>query len=172
MVANEYGKALFELAQKNENIEVVEDNFNTLIEGIKVNPDYLKVLTYPRVSINDKKNSIKSVCKDFDTTFINFLYVLIDNNRIDQIFEIYSSFQNYILSNKNVLNVEVISAEELSDKQKKELIVQLTNYYNGKKIEISNIIDKSLIGGVKVIANGEALDLSLQNKLNQLKATI
>lgn len=172
MVASEYGKALFELALEKNKSEIIEDNFNTFIAGLRNNPDYIKVLTYPRISNNQKKDSIKQIGSSFDIIFKNFLYVIIDNQRMSDIYTIYEEYTNCLLENRNILNVSIISPEKLSSKQENELIAQLTKFYQGKKIEVSNIIDSSLIGGIKVIANGEALDLSLQHKLEQLKATI
>lgn len=172
MISNEYAKALFELANDYNQVEIIADNFKSFIEILKENQDYIKVLTYPTISSDEKKKCVVDALAGFNDIFIDFLKVLIDNNRFNQIFEIYESFTKNYLSYKNIVNVKVISCKPLSKREANELEESLVNYYQGKKITLVNEIDDTIIGGIRVITDGESLDLSVINKLNRLKATI
>lgn len=172
MISNEYAKALFELANDYSQVEIIADNFKSFIEILKENQDYIKVLTYPTISSDDKKTSIVKVLNGFNDTFIDFLKVLIDNNRFNQIFEIYHSFNKDYLKYQNIVKIKVISSKPLSKKEANELEERLREYYQGKRIMLENEIDEAIIGGVKLVTDEESLDLSVLNKLNRLKATI
>lgn len=172
MVAYEYANALIELSLSNNVLNEMEDNFKTLILAIKENPDFMKVITYPLINNEDKKKSIKNVCRNMNELFIDFLYVLIDNNRISDLFEIYKEFTKIIDLKKNRLTVDVISAVKLSKNEIDNLSIKLSAYFNNKKININTLIDKTLIGGIKVLADGKSIDFSVIGKLNNLKEQI
>lgn len=172
MVAYEYANALIELSLSNNVLNEIEDNFKTFVLAINENPDFMKVITYPLIKSDDKKISIKEVCKDMNELFIDFLYVLIDNNRIKDLFDIYKEFNKIIDLINNRLTVDVISSVKLTKKEIDNLSIKLFTYFNNKKININPLIDKSLIGGIKVIADGKSIDLSVVGKLNNLKDRI
>lgn len=172
MLAKEYATAIFELASSNNVLAEIEKEFNTLILAINENEDFMKVLTYPRISVKQKKECIKNVCQNMNDTFVDFLYVLVDNNRIGMIREIHQEFTNLINEKNNMLVVDVVSASKLNDTQLKLLNEKLSEYYGGKHISINPLVDETLIGGIKVIANGKSIDLSLNNKLQSLKDNI
>ncbi len=172
MVAYEYANALIELSLSNNVLNEIEDNFKTLVLAIKENPDFMKVITYPLIKTKDKKKSIKDVCNNMNELFVNFLYVLIDNNRINDLFVIYKEFCKIIDQNNNRLTVDVISAVKLSKNEIDNLSIKLSAYFNNKKININPLIDKTLIGGIKVISDGKSIDLSVIGKLNNLKEQI
>ena len=83
MVEQEYAKALFELAQEAGKLELFVDYFTAVVETVK--KDFYKVLTSPVIENKEKKEIIKNVYHSFDKEFLNFLYVLIDHNRISRI---------------------------------------------------------------------------------------
>lgn len=172
MLAKEYATAIFELASSNNLLAEVEKEFNTLVLAIKTNEDFMKVLTYPRINSKQKKECISNVCKGMSDTFVHFLYVLVDNNRIGMLFEIHQEFMNIVNNENNLLVVDVISATELNENQLKDLEKRLSDYYRGKHIKINPKQDEKLIGGIKVIADGKSFDLSLASKLNTLRNNI
>ena len=61
MFAKEYAKALYELALESNSVSEINDNFKILLDGINENEDYMKVLTYPKISNSKKKKSILSM---------------------------------------------------------------------------------------------------------------
>lgn len=166
MTLDEYAKTIFELAEAKPNIE---EEFKLLIDAIIENKDAIKIFSSPRITNGEKKKINEEITKGLDRTLVNFLNVLIDNNRFGDILEIYNSFSNLILKKNNIQQVDIISSVKLSDKELNILIEQLETKLTGKKIIINNKIQKSLIGGIQVIYDGEIIDLSTTNKISQLK---
>ena len=172
MVANEYSKAIYELAKENNLCEEVLENFNYFTKLLKENPDFLKVLTYPKISRENKKKTLKDTLINFNELFINFLNVLIDNNRISYINEIESDYIRLVNESKGIYEVIVYSASKLSDTQLDETKSSLKKLLNAKSVNINNMIDESLIGGIRAFYNGKTFDLSVSNKLNSLKNSL
>jgi F-type H+-transporting ATPase subunit delta len=172
MIANEYAKAIFDLAQANSEEELVNDNFNLFVKLLNDNPDFLKVLTFPRITISDKKEALKNTLINFEPIFIDFLFVLLDNGRMNMIKEIAFEYEQLILADNGAVKVDVYSATKLTKEEILNVEETLKKAINQKRVIIYNIVDETLIGGIKAVYNGKSLDLSLNNQLNQLKKSI
>lgn len=171
MVESEYAKAIYELALEENKEQQFKDCFNALLEGLK-NKDFYNILTSPFIDVNKKKSLIDTVFSKLDTTFINFIKVLLDHNRIGFANFIYDNYNKLMLEHNDILKIDIVSAVELNSMQMINLSKSLQEKYSGKKIELENIIDPELIGGIQVISNGESLDMSLKASLERLKDSL
>ena len=79
---------------------------------------------------------------------------------------------NFILVDKNIVQVEIHSAVELNDLQIKHYEKRLKEKYGSKKLEIKNIVNPDLLGGIRIITNNEELDMSVKKQLNKLKENL
>lgn len=61
-----------------------------------------------------------------------------------------------------------MSSEKIDSGDLEKLIAKLEKKY-GAKVDVTNIIDKSLLGGLKIVSGDEVMDLSYKGKLNILK---
>ena len=172
MVGNEYAKAIYELAHENNKIKVFSDCFLTVYETAFNNKEFMEIMTSPIINKQEKKDVIKKVYNSLDEEFIRFLYVIIDHNRFSLLKEIYDEYEAFVLSDKNIIKAQVFSASELNDKQLSDVIKALEAKYNNKKIEVENIINPELIGGLRILVNNESVDLSLKNSLTKLMESI
>lgn len=171
MVAYEYAKALFELAGENKNIDLYLEYLNAVTDSFK-NKDFYNVLTSPIIEHTNKKDVVKKVFKDFDEEFIHFLFVLIDHNRVNILEQINEEYLTLALNNKNIIKAEIVSADKLTKSQLKQFETTLKSKYAGKKIEITNIVDLNLIGGVKVLIEGKVIDISIKTSIDRLKESL
>jgi len=64
--------------------------------------------------------------------------------------------------------VDVYSAVKLTSSELEAIKIILINKLNAN-IEIVNSIDVSILGGLKIVIDGEVIDISLLGKLAQLK---
>lgn len=67
---------------------------------------------------------------------------------------------------EGVTEATVTSAHPLTDKVERQLKEIL-----GEKIIINSVVDKNVIGGVRVETNDISLDLTVRNRLDQLKTS-
>jgi len=172
MIAGEYAKAIFDLALEGNREELINDNFNLFVKLLHENPDYLKVLTYPRISDQEKKDNIRNTLKGFEDIFIDFLFVLIDNKRMSNIFDIAYAYEKLIEIDNDVVSVDVYSAQKLTIKQIQVVQQSLVNRLNAQRVVINNIVDPTLIGGIKAVYRGKTIDLSVNAKLSAIKKSL
>jgi len=70
---------------------------------------------------------------------------------------------------EGVLSGVVTSAHKLSNHTKHDLIHKITKRYKAKEVELEEVVDERLLGGLRIEASDEVIDLTLRNKINQLQ---
>ena len=98
----------------------------------------------------------------------NFLNLLIDKNRIFLLGNIKSLFEQKVSEKKNILNVEAQTVIALDEDMKKQLSEKLEKI-TGKNINIINVINKSIIGGVILRFESKVIDGSVQTQLKRIQ---
>lgn len=171
MLENEYAEAIYELADENGCIDNYSEYFLELKE-VDETEEFVNFFTNPTIAKSKKKAVLKNTFKNFDKTFLNFLYVLVDNGRINLIKKIGKRYSKMVLENKNIVKVKVFSALALTKKEMDVLDTSLEMKYKGKQVEIKNVIDNNLIAGYRVVVNNEAIELNLKNSLDQMKKSL
>ncbi|MBR4495733.1 MAG: ATP synthase F1 subunit delta [Acholeplasmatales bacterium] len=173
MVENEYAKALYEIAQENKKEEQYRDYFRILMTLYFEDEDFKKLLNSPFIDKDEKKTFLKNTFgKVFDEDFLNFLYVVIDHNRAYKLVDIKDEYKKLVLNFSGIVRIYVKSARELSLKELKDIEISLKDRYPGKKLELRNEVDEALIGGIRITANDESIDLSLKSSLEKLKSAL
>ena len=98
----------------------------------------------------------------------NFLFVIVDNRRIQLLPEIVTSFEQVLRQRQGVAEAEVASAVELNAGQKAALVGTLERL-TGKKIQAKYSLEPELVGGTVVRIGDTIYDGSLRSRLNQLR---
>lgn len=172
MIEFEYAKALFDLAQEENKIELFLDSIYAVIDTMNEQKDFLKIMISPSIEKKEKIEIINKVYKSLDETFVNFLKVLVNNQRFDCLEGIAEEYKKLYHDFHNILKVEVISSEILNDVQMKQVLNRLKARYMGKEIKIENSVNPKILGGLQIICDGESLDLSLKGQLSKLKESL
>ncbi|MGL4949100.1 MAG: ATP synthase F1 subunit delta [Anaeroplasmataceae bacterium] len=167
-----YAVALYELSLKEKSLEEVKLNLEVLSKALLEIEDGIKLFTYPSITKNNKKEILLKITSGFNKMFIDFLKVLIDNNSFELINSIDVEFNKLIDLNNDKLLVDVVSSSKLNVEARNEIIRVLEKKHAKKTIKINNIIEENLIGGFKIIINGECMDTSLHDRLNRLKSIL
>ena len=168
MVESEYAKAVYELALEENKVELFWDLF-VAVDKTNDDPDYKKIMDSPMVSKDRKKAMIKTIYHDFDETFLNFMYVLVDHNRVNDFDAIGHEYRKLVRKDNNILFIDVLSAKELTAAQKKKLTSSLTLHFSNKKLDFKFIVKPDLIGGIQIISNGVSIDMTLKATLDRIK---
>jgi F-type H+-transporting ATPase subunit delta len=98
----------------------------------------------------------------------NFLFVVVDHQRTQQLPQMIETFQGVIRQRQGVAEAEVESATELNARQKTRLLRTLEQL-TGKKIQAKYSLDPALLGGAVVRIGDTIYDGSLKNRLNQMR---
>lgn len=167
-----YASALASIIKENKknNKEIIEE----LIAISKAfDEEILKFLYSKVIKASDKKEVLKNSLKDVDEDVLAFLYVLIDNNRINLLNGIIEAYQLKDKENDGIITINVKSSKKLSAEEliklKKIILKKFFNDNLDKEIVINEIIDPSLLQGLVIEYQNKVLDASLIDKQVSLK---
>ena len=165
-------KALSKVFKENNLDQIGENVLLTLSELSSKSLKFKQFLSTQRIDIKTKKEILSEVLKNvFNNTEFEITYALIEHIDFNYIDSIYSKFKQINKSTAGRIDVRATTALEISDKDLdalKESIESKTN----NKVSIKNIVDKSLLGGIKLKVGNTLIDGSISTRLEKLKQSM
>jgi F-type H+-transporting ATPase subunit delta len=101
----------------------------------------------------------------------NFVRVLAENGRLEVLAEIRSQFEALKNAREGVLEAEVHTAFEMDQGQLADLVARLEKK-TGRKVRARVSVDKSLIGGVRIVIGDKVIDGSARAQLAALETAL
>ncbi|MEO8145975.1 MAG: F0F1 ATP synthase subunit delta [Betaproteobacteria bacterium] len=98
----------------------------------------------------------------------NFVRVLAENGRLDVLAEIRAQYEVLKNEREGVVEAEVYTAFEMDQAQVADLVARLEKK-TGRKVRARVSVDKSLIGGVKIVIGDKVIDGSARAQLGALE---
>lgn len=171
-ISNEYAKALFMLACEKNCKEDYKTDLETVLTVFEENPVYPEFLSTFAIPLNERLTALdKAFSNAISTDVLSFLKLLCEKKHISE----FSECAEYYISLYNELdkisNAKVTSAVELTDEEKAALKDKLEKS-SGHTFMIEYTVDKSIIGGLIVEADGKIMDSSLKKQLKDVKDVI
>lgn len=166
-IARPYAQAVFETASDDNKLTEWSEMLG-LLETVVTDPQMQAVLTNPKLDTVALSDFVLGVCGESLTeTGGNFVEVLADARRLSVIPEINRLFEQLRAEAEGVIEVAVTSAYELAADQQATISEAMTKRL-GRKVEITNDVDDSLIGGVVIRAGDSVIDASVKGRLKAL----
>ncbi len=170
IVASRYAKSLLGLAKEKGSLEEVGKDMLLLAQIAKSSPQFVRVLKSPVVS-HDKKKAIMNALFKGKVGWLTtaFFDLLARKGREGYLAQIAFEFDKQYKLLKGIQEAEVVSATALGAEQK-ESLKKLVNKISGKTaIELTEKIDRSLLGGFVLTVDDFQIDQSVKSKINNLK---
>ena len=166
-VAFQYAEALFGTALSEGKVREVLDSYQAFVEA--QDEDISKFLNHPKVTKKDKKDIIDKVIEN--RLFKHYVFVLIDNSRIDYLEDCLDEFKKIVDNQNSVMNVYVYSMRALNSVEVNRLRENLEKKHN-RTVKLVNIVDKNIVGGLRIEYDGMILDETINHYLSSLKANL
>ncbi len=168
-VGLQYAKAIFDLACEKNLEEIYFENLKSINQLIKLDENIFKTFNHPGISYDEKKNILNNVLENkVENEFLHFLFVLIDNDRFQNLDDIVDSYQYYLNELKKESNAKIFTKYNLLDEELEIIRKKLQMHFN-KKINIEQILDENLVGGIIIHVDGKVVDGSILNQMHNLK---
>jgi F-type H+-transporting ATPase subunit delta len=98
----------------------------------------------------------------------NFLRLAAEKGRIGELADIAEEFDRLMAAEERRLDVELVTAFELSDVQARTLLEQIEKA-SGRKVEARRHVDPALIGGFVLQAGSMRVDASVRGRIERLR---
>ena len=172
-VSKRYAKALLSLGREDGNYGAYGENLLEFSGFCELHGEFADVITNQVFSLDDRREILEAVLgkSAFSGTMRNFLYLLLDKNRIGAIHEIAEHYEKLTDDISNIARAEIVTTRPLKSGEQDRLEKVLGDL-TSKNISIEVREDKSLIGGIIVKIGDLVLDGSIRAQLEGLKESL
>jgi F-type H+-transporting ATPase subunit delta len=169
IASRRYGSALFEVAKASDKVDLFLEELGEVSTKIINNDDLNVFLNHPNITGEEKKKVIVNVFKNkVEDQIIQLIFLLIDHSRISEIRIVYYDYKYLVYKERGIRIAYVTTAVEMT----KEEIELLRNKLHAKyesDIEVQNIVNKHIIGGVYLKIGDKVIDGTVRGSLDGMK---
>jgi F-type H+-transporting ATPase subunit delta len=168
-IARVYASSLGDLGQEKKILTEIEEELKVVSELYAGDKDFRNFLLAPQIEKETKKKFIDTVFKGkMSEIMVDFLKVLIDNDRQSAIIETYEALSLYADDVNNRQKVTVITSVALDEPLKNKLIQRLKEVTK-KDVILKVDVDQKILGGIIIQVGGTVIDGSLAKDLRNIK---
>ena len=176
-LAKRYARALFSIAKDENLVEQFNSELAVLNGAFSENGgELLKALTTPVFKLQERKQVVSVVAEKIGLheTVQNFIYVLLEKDRVALHGEIAQIFQQMADQTAGRVRASVQTAQALSDDEQHEIRTTLAQSIeiNSDNLIIEFSINEELIGGVWAKVGDTTYDATVRSKLQDMKVTL
>ncbi|MBU8909535.1 ATP synthase F1 subunit delta, partial [Desertibacillus haloalkaliphilus] len=107
-------------------------------------------LTHPKVTVAQKQAFIKESFKGLSDVSLNALLMLIDRKRTDILVPMVNKYKELAYEAQDMAEAIVYSTKPLTEKEQDHIAKVFAKKAKKSKLELKNIVDSELIGGIKI----------------------
>lgn len=167
-VGKVYAEALFSLAREERKEQQVYEELNQAADLMLQNPGFSTLLDVPTLRTEERIEVLRKVIGDAPGITENFLCLLVEKHRFGRLSEIREAFNKQYHDAFGIAEVDVTTAVPLEEAQRSALKARLQKKL-GKKIQLREHVDPSLVGGMTVQYGDTRMDNSLRTRMRQFK---
>ncbi len=168
-VAKRYAQALFELAQQKNILAEVGADLNELTKIVKESSDLLTLLNAPKFSIGRKKQMVAEIFAGATPEVLRAVQLLVEKKRVNEVKLIANAYAELAAKAQGTADATVFSTRALSAEESANISTTFAKLVGKQSLNITNEIDPSLLGGIRVQIGNHIYDSSVANKLERLK---
>lgn len=167
-----YGEALYSLCLEERITSQVLRQLQVLKQCFATQPEYIRLLSSPALPKEERCKILDEAFRDKVHLYVlNFLKILTEKGYIRYFGDCCDAFRSKYNLDNGILPVTAVTAFELTQVQKQRLVEKLTSV-TGKTIELTNQVDPSVLGGMRLDYDGKRLDDTIRNRLDSIRSLL
>ena len=172
-IARRYAKALVQLGAEEKSVDRFQAELASFEAVLAASAELRSVIANPAYGIEAKREIVKELTAKLapSTTVTNFMLLLLDKNRLDQLPQIVLSYGIFADELSGVVRPTLTTALPLDAIQVegiKKALAQVT----GRQVVLKVEQDPSLIGGVVTKIGDKVFDGSVRTQLTMIQDTL
>ncbi len=168
--ARRYAEAAFEIGRADGTLERWERDLVRLSEAMS-DEELRTLVEHPAVPYAAKERVLRRVVADVAPEPLNLVLLMVRRGRPGAIDRMVARFGDLVRRHRGVALAEVRTALPLENAQRSAVVERL-HELTGDEIEINEVVDESLIGGITVRIGDRLYDASVRNRLERLRARL
>lgn len=174
-IARPYAEALLKAVKDSKEEGLAQKLIPVLdtIDEIVADPKLKELASDPSLSSDQIYELIRGMLdKAVPQEAENLLKLVIQNGRIEALPQITAQYRELLNHENKEADVTIETAFPLSDDQVADLIKALDKKFPGIKLLPKVVVDKDLIGGVRVIVGDKVLDGTVKARLAEMQSAL
>ena len=169
--ARVYAEALFEVAKEKGKLDAIRDELGQFADALDGDRELRVFFFSPYFSSAEKVAGLKRAVSGADQELLNFLELLIEKQRMPEIFRIRRQLDELWKQENRRIDVTVTSAVEL-DRTVVEKVGEEIERQTGQKVELASRVDAEILGGIVLQVGNKVLDASIRSRLEKLRKSV
>ncbi len=167
-----YAKALFEIAQAEDEILRVQEDLDRVVSTIAGHLKLKEILGDAAFPSAKKQEMLRQIfAESISPITLNTLIMLVDAHRDDEITAVAAAYGEITEAGTGAMTAKVTTAVPLTAELREELKAKLADVA-GKDVAIQEKVDPAILGGVVVEMGGKVLDGSVKARLSEMKSKL
>lgn len=167
-----YAKAFFSVAKEKKLIDTFKDDIQLIYDVCTNSTDFILLLESPIIKLSKKEALFTEIFKGkIHAISMNFLSLILKNKREVHIPGICKNFLDLTKKDQNIKSALLITATEISDEMKMKISSLLEKQLKSK-IELTEKVDKNIIGGLVLRLDDIQYDASVATQINKIKQNL
>ena len=168
-VGSAYGEALYSLAQDEGLSDIILDQLKVLNESFQQEPGFLRLLSSPNLTKQERcaivDDSFKGKVHEY---VLNLLKILTERSYTGHFGQCCAAYRDLYNQDNGILPVTAVTAVALNKDQSARLTEKMTRL-TGKRIELTNRVDPSVLGGMRLDYDGKRVDDTVSHRLDTVR---
>lgn len=169
--ARVYAEALFDVAKEKGKLDAVRGELAQFVDAVDGNRELQVFFFSPYFSSAEKVAGLKRAVSDADAELLNFLELLIEKQRMPEIFRIRRQLDELWKRENRRIDVTVTSAVTL-EPAVVEKVGEEIERQTGQKVDLSSRVDAEILGGIVLQVGNKVLDASIRSRLEKLRKSV
>lgn len=172
LVGKRYAEALFGAAVDLGKLEEFRSEMQFVADTFDSSEELKTIFEHPKLSKAEKKDILNELFKErVSTEVLNLCYIMVDKGRGGHIRDVSDVYNQLANKKQGIVDAEAITAVEMTAEELENLKATLSKKL-GKQVELTNTVDKTIVGGVVVQVEGKIIDGSVKGKLNDIHRSL
>jgi F-type H+-transporting ATPase subunit delta len=168
--ARRYAEAAFEIGRSDRTLDTWEHDLERLSSALA--DEQLRTLVeHPAVAYADKERVVRRVVGDVSPEALNLVLLMVRRGRPGAIGRMVEHFGELVRRHRGVALAEVRTPLPMEEAQR-EAVMERLHELTGDEIQINEVVDESLIGGITVRIGDRLYDASVRSRLERLRARL
>ncbi len=172
IVAKRYAEALFQLGEEKNSTDKFAEELHVIREVFQTDQKLFTFLKHPRINNEQKEQFLKEIFQGLQPDIVHTMIILAQRDRIEITPSMIDHYIQLLNDAKGIAEATVYSVRPLSNPERSALVKNLAKRLNKSTINLQNIVDTSVLGGLKIRVGNTIFDGSLSGKLKRIERNI
>jgi F-type H+-transporting ATPase subunit delta len=171
-IAATYAASLFELASMTDTVSAADQQLGDVVKTIRGHVDLRDALSGAAVPAEKKRDVLREIFgASITPAVLSIVQLVVENGHVDELGEVAAVYAALVEDKLGIVPAEVVTAVPLTDALRASISEKLSSSL-GKRVELRERVDDSILGGIVINVAGRVLDGSLRKQLLDVRSAL